>query len=175
MSLVHDTCMFLFDSDLTVHVSNRRILLFPRGNKVPTQVLSAYLDCGEPQAQPNNWSRRATFKLQLLNQLDPSKTISKGTFCALSCHATSIPSPDADASMACMQRQLIISHLRLMTGASLPLPLSMRSTSEAPDSWWMTPCRCVLWSRLTVQKTCITTAKSPRAMLASRTRGPLAT
>lgn len=144
MTLVRDTCVLLADSDLTVRVSNRRILLFPRGNnKVSSQVLSAYLDCGEPQAQPNNWSRRATFKLQLLNQLDPSKTISKGTFCALSCHATSIFSPDAHASMTCMQRQLIISHLRLMTGASPPLPLNKRSTSEPLAFWWMTPCRCV--------------------------------
>ncbi|KAL3154338.1 hypothetical protein ABBQ32_013820 [Trebouxia sp. C0010 RCD-2024] len=54
-----------------------RILLFPRGNRQGAGVVSAYLDCGEPSAQPNNWTRRATFKLQMLNQIDPSRTISK--------------------------------------------------------------------------------------------------
>ena len=73
--------------NLTVHVSDRRILLFPRGNRQGATFLSAYLDCGEPQAQPNNWTRRAAFKLQILNQLDPSKTISKGVCYATSCRA----------------------------------------------------------------------------------------
>ncbi len=56
----------------------RRILVFPRGNRAGAGVLSAYLDCGESQTQPINWTRRASFKLSMVNQRDHTKTICKG-------------------------------------------------------------------------------------------------
>ncbi|KAL0031727.1 hypothetical protein WJX79_003396 [Trebouxia sp. C0005] len=54
-----------------------RILVFPRGNRAGSAVLSAYLDCGESQTQPINWTRRASFKLSMVNQRDHTKTICK--------------------------------------------------------------------------------------------------
>ena len=56
----------------------RRILVFPRGNRAGSAVMSAYLDCGESQTQPINWTRRASFKLSMMNQRDHTKTICKG-------------------------------------------------------------------------------------------------
>ncbi|KAK9823704.1 hypothetical protein WJX72_004794 [[Myrmecia] bisecta] len=51
-----------------------RLLVFPRGNKL--NYVSMYLDCSD-ELQPPGWSRRAAFKLTLINQLDPSKSVTK--------------------------------------------------------------------------------------------------
>ena len=47
--------------------------------------MSAYLDCGESQTQPINWTRRASFKLSMVNQRDHTKTICKGMSICGSC------------------------------------------------------------------------------------------
>ena len=54
----------------------RRLLIFPQGNKA--NFLSAYLDVADAEDQPLGWSRRAWFKLTLINQLDESKSVQKG-------------------------------------------------------------------------------------------------
>lgn len=56
-------------------VSCRRLLVFPKGNSHPHSQVSAYLDCGEHN--PDNWTRRAKFKLSVVNQCNETKTICK--------------------------------------------------------------------------------------------------
>ncbi|KAA6424444.1 MAG: hypothetical protein FRX49_05656 [Trebouxia sp. A1-2] len=72
-----------------------RILVFPRGNRAGSAVLSAYLDCGESQTQPINWTRRASFKLSMVNQRDHTKTICKGmSRCGKAAHQFSAQAND---------------------------------------------------------------------------------
>mmetsp|Transcript_35695 Transcript_35695/g.79387 ORF Transcript_35695/g.79387 Transcript_35695/m.79387 type:complete len:1131 (+) Transcript_35695:131-3523(+) len=55
-----------------------RLLLFPKGNNKAPQ-LSVYLDFPEAPYTPVQMSPKASFKLHLLNQLDPTKSFSKDT------------------------------------------------------------------------------------------------
>lgn len=59
---------------------NRRILIFPKGNKA--DYLSIYLDVPETELLPFNWQRSATFKLIVVNPVDRSKSFSKGDRCS---------------------------------------------------------------------------------------------
>lgn len=54
-----------------------RILIFPKGNKADS--FSVYLDAAEATYTPVNMSPRASFKLILVNRMDPEKSISKDT------------------------------------------------------------------------------------------------
>lgn len=126
-----------------IKVTCRRILVFPRGNRPGVTVVSAYLDCGEPGTQPVGWSRRATFKLSLVNQRDATKTICKGMFKCTE-HAAMLSANFyciiVVTSFTLMQRQRISFHLRPMIGDSLHLPHNKKFLVQALVSWSMTPC-----------------------------------
>lgn len=58
---------------------DRNILLFPRGTKpMEVRCLSLFLNVPDAEAQPLNWSRKASFKLTVLNQKQPARSVSKG-------------------------------------------------------------------------------------------------
>lgn len=67
---------------------DRNILLFPKGTK-PTDVrcLSLFLNVPDAEQQPINWGRKAYFKLTVINQKQPSRSVSKGASCKLSAHS----------------------------------------------------------------------------------------
>lgn len=56
----------------------RRILMYPKGNR--NDQLSVYLDVPDATALPLGWFRFAKFSLTLVNQLQSSNSITKGTF-----------------------------------------------------------------------------------------------
>ena len=56
----------------------RRLLLFPRGNNKQSSMVSVYLDAPEASFTPLSMSPKASFKLGLINHLDPAKSYSKG-------------------------------------------------------------------------------------------------
>lgn len=51
--------------------------MFPSGNKMDS--ISLYLDVADSDSLGEVWSRRASFTLTLVNQLDASRNIVKGT------------------------------------------------------------------------------------------------
>ena len=55
----------------------RRLLVFPKGNKVSQ--LSVYLDAPEAAYTPLHMSPKCSFKLTLVNHMDPAKSVDKGT------------------------------------------------------------------------------------------------
>lgn len=57
---------------------HRRLLIFPKGNKVECQQMSLYLDFPEAPFTPLHLSPKASFKLTLVNHLDETKSIIKG-------------------------------------------------------------------------------------------------
>lgn len=66
------------------HVTPRRLLLFPKGNpniRRSPDFISLFLDAGDSLEQdyPIGWQRIAQFDLILVNQVDASKTVRKGT------------------------------------------------------------------------------------------------
>lgn len=50
--------------------------MFPDGNKAES--LSIYLDVADADGLPEGWNFTQSFSLTLVNQLDPSKNITKG-------------------------------------------------------------------------------------------------
>ncbi|KAM5585441.1 hypothetical protein ABKV19_004703 [Rosa sericea] len=54
-----------------------RILIYPRGNN--TNHLSVYLEVPDSSELPHGWSRYARFSLTMVNQVDHSKSFTKGT------------------------------------------------------------------------------------------------
>ncbi|XP_024159747.1 uncharacterized protein LOC112167024 isoform X2 [Rosa chinensis] len=54
-----------------------RILIYPRGNN--TNHLSVYLEVPDSSELPYGWSRYARFSLTMVNQVDHSKSFTKGT------------------------------------------------------------------------------------------------
>lgn len=55
----------------------RRILMYPRGNIV--DCLSVYLDVTGSSTLPLGWARHARFSLTIVNQLQSSESLTKGT------------------------------------------------------------------------------------------------
>jgi hypothetical protein len=51
-------------------------LVFPTGNK--SNNISLYLDCPDSDMLPHSWSRRASFKLTIIDQLNESNSVVKG-------------------------------------------------------------------------------------------------
>eukprot|EP00891_Asterochloris_glomerata_P000046 jgi/Astpho2/46/Aster-07498 len=54
-----------------------KLLVFPRGNRDSNQFISVYLDVADAEMLPDRWHRRASFKLMLVNQRDPARSITK--------------------------------------------------------------------------------------------------
>ena len=149
----------------------RRILCFPRGNGRPgAGTISAFLDCGDPASQPPNWTRRAAFKLCLVNQRDPARNITKGagfahSICAVTCILlTSSPAP-ASTLAHLMQSLLTSSQLARTIGASLSLPTSQTCTPPTQAFWSTTPYDSMSLSESRSRRSTTMTAKRPRAML----------
>ena len=69
--------MLLHGSRLHVLPSCRRILVFPRGQKLDGQWLSIYLEAPEAQYTPPQMAPRAKFSLNLI-PWDSHKEVSKG-------------------------------------------------------------------------------------------------
>lgn len=53
--------------------------MFPRGNRdVLNSNVSLYLNVADAETAPPGWSRRAKFKLSIINQLDPQHSLIRG-------------------------------------------------------------------------------------------------
>ncbi|CAA2992846.1 MATH domain and coiled-coil domain-containing At3g58360-like isoform X1 [Olea europaea subsp. europaea] len=52
-----------------------RLLLFPKGNRV--EYLSVYLGVPDSDSLPEGWTRTAKYSIELINQMDSTKTIKK--------------------------------------------------------------------------------------------------
>ena len=61
--------------------------MFPRGNRDSNQFISVYLDVADAEMLPDRWHRRASFKLMLVNQRDPARSITKGELLKSGCSA----------------------------------------------------------------------------------------
>lgn len=64
------------NKDLIFLLSDRRVLIFPKGNNVDH--LSMYLDVADSATLPYGWSRYAQFSLAVVNQIHNKYTIRKG-------------------------------------------------------------------------------------------------
>ena len=60
----------------TVRTWGRNILMFPKGKDAGH--LALYLNAADNATQSFGWQRKASFKLMVLNQLDPAKSVSRG-------------------------------------------------------------------------------------------------
>lgn len=53
--------------------------MFPRGNREgQNTAMSLYLNAADAEAAPVGWNRRASFKLTVVNHLNPEQSIAKG-------------------------------------------------------------------------------------------------
>ena len=63
--------------------------MFPRGNREgQNTAMSLYLNAADAEAAPVGWNRRASFKLTIVNHLNPEQSIAKGlcSCCATACY-----------------------------------------------------------------------------------------
>ncbi|XP_048428677.1 MATH domain and coiled-coil domain-containing protein At3g58270-like [Pyrus x bretschneideri] len=67
-------------SDVTIAGFKWRLLIWPKGNKVKSEMqFSMYLCAPNASTLEPGWARSAHFSLSVVNQLDSSKTITKAT------------------------------------------------------------------------------------------------
>ncbi|KAK7278782.1 hypothetical protein RJT34_23818 [Clitoria ternatea] len=55
------------------------IRILPKGKGLCHQYLSIYLNAGDEATLPSGWSKSATFKLSLVNQIHANETLTKGS------------------------------------------------------------------------------------------------
>jgi hypothetical protein len=66
---------------MIVHVwdcAGRNILLFPKGTKGEEEALSIFLNVPGYKELPSDWAWKQSFKLTVIDQLTPAKSIVKG-------------------------------------------------------------------------------------------------
>ncbi|KAB2627271.1 hypothetical protein D8674_020889 [Pyrus ussuriensis x Pyrus communis] len=67
-------------SDVTIAGFKWRLLIWPKGNKVKSEMqFSMYLCAPNASTLEPGWARSAHFSLSVVNQLDSTKTITKAT------------------------------------------------------------------------------------------------
>ena len=77
---------------LSVADTCRNILIFPRGNReVTNSTISLYLNVADNESAPVGWSRTAKFTLSVVDQRDPDKSASKGTYKFMLQYGLSLP------------------------------------------------------------------------------------
>ncbi|KAK9019703.1 hypothetical protein V6N11_054213 [Hibiscus sabdariffa] len=69
----------------------RRILIFPKGNKVVNH-LSIYIDVADSGTLPSGWSRFAQFECAVIDQIDRRNSISKASFFCYNMFSSAIAS-----------------------------------------------------------------------------------